>query len=134
MMIFLDNHPKITRWGSECLRIQYVSKEVREDSLTDKERSYYPDFYYEMKNDQGTTDMVVVEIKPSTEVNDVQLLRENRFIIPDKATAKQLKGVEYRLKMAQKNSAKWKYMVDWCNKKGFKFIIITEDHISKMRG
>jgi G:T-mismatch repair DNA endonuclease (very short patch repair protein) len=43
-----------------------------------------------------------------------------------------LKNFEYDLKMAQKNSEKWKTMIKFCDKKGWEFIIITEDHLKKM--
>jgi hypothetical protein len=40
---------------------------------------------------------------------------------------KKLKNFEYDLKMAYKNKQKWETMINWCNKKGYDFIIITTD-------
>ena len=55
-----------------------------------------------------------------------------KLSIPENATLKKLKNFEYDLKMAQKNSEKWKTMIKFCDKKGWEFIIITEDHLKKM--
>jgi hypothetical protein len=44
-------------------------------------------------------------------------------------TSKQLKNFEYALKMYNKNLSKWKYMMEYCDRKGFKFIIITEQYL-----
>ena len=44
---------------------------------------------------------------------------------------KKLKNFEYDLKMAYKNKQKWETMINWCNKKGYEFIIITEQHLKK---
>ena len=41
-------------------------------------------------------------------------------------TSKQIKNFEYELNMYNKNLNKWTYMIDFCKKKGFEFIIITE--------
>ena len=41
-------------------------------------------------------------------------------------TSKQMKNFEYALKMYNKNLSKWTYMIEYCERKGFEFIIITE--------
>jgi hypothetical protein len=33
--------------------------------------------------------------------------------------------------MAYKNKSKWETMIQWCNKKGFEFIIITEENLKR---
>ena len=73
---------------------------------------------------------VVVEVKPMKEYKMVQELTEGRMNVPDKGM-KKLKNFEYDLKMAYKNKTKWETMITWCNKKGYEFIIITEDHLKK---
>jgi hypothetical protein len=60
----------------------------------------------------------------------VQDLNEGRLTVPDKGL-KKLKNFEYDLKMAYKNKNKWETMINWCNKKGYEFIIITEQHLKK---
>jgi hypothetical protein len=33
--------------------------------------------------------------------------------------------------MAYKNKNKWETMINWCNKKGYEFIIITEENLKR---
>jgi hypothetical protein len=59
-------------------------------------------------------------------------LQEKRLQVPDqKSNLKKLKNFEYDLKMAQKNRDKWNTMIKYCNKKGWEFIVITEEHLKK---
>jgi len=74
---------------------------------------------------------VIAEVKPKSEYNDVILFREGKFNIPKDATMKKMKNLEYKIKMSQKNSAKWETMVEFCNKKGYEFIIITDEILNK---
>jgi hypothetical protein len=83
-----------------------------------------------MKISETLTKKVVVEVKPQKEYNMVLALNEGRLQIPENR-GKKLKNFEYDLKMAYKNKQKWDTMISWCQKKGFEFIIITEDHLKK---
>jgi hypothetical protein len=78
----------------------------------------------------GELKQIVAEVKPMKEYKMVQALNEGRLEVPDKGT-KKLKNFEYDLKMAYKNKQKWETVIEWCNKKGYTFIIITEDHLKK---
>jgi hypothetical protein len=120
MMIYLDNNEKISMWGSENLKVPYTKTEWLSEAQEYKtsEHTYYPDFYYELKREDGSISKVVAEVKPYSETIE-PVLKQN-------PTAKQLKNFEYALKMYNKNLSKWSYMIDYCQKKGFEFIIITE--------
>ena len=83
-----------------------------------------------MRLDDGILKQVVVEVKPMKEYKMVQDLNEGRLTVPAKGL-KKLKNFEYDLKMAYKNKNKWETMIAWCNKKGYDFIIITEEHLKK---
>jgi hypothetical protein len=123
MMIYLDNNSKIKFWGAEHLRIPYQKTEWVSETQEFKttEHSYYPDFYYELQREDGTISRVVAEVKPSSETKEPKL--------NDNPTSKQLKNFEYALKMYNKNLSKWKYMIEYCDRKEFEFIIITEQHL-----
>lgn len=125
MMIYLDNNENIVSWGSEHLRIPYEKTEWNSsiNEFVTSEHSYYPDFYYELRRSDGSISRVVAEVKPSNETSEPKL--------PNTPTAKQLKNFEYSLKMWNKNLSKWKYMIEYCQRKGFEFIIITEEHLGK---
>lgn len=123
MMIYLDNNENIRVWSSEYIKIPYDKTEYN-NSTHDWEttsHTYYPDFYYELVRSDGSISKVVAEVKPSSETKEPKL-RPN-------PTAKQLKNFEYALKMWNKNLSKWKYMIEWCERKGFEFIIITEERL-----
>jgi hypothetical protein len=123
MMIYLDNNENIRSWSSEYIKIPYEKTEyVNETQMWETTKhTYYPDFYYELVRSDGSVTKVVAEVKPSTETREPK--------IPQNPTAKQLKNFEYALKMWNKNLSKWKYMIEWCERKGFEFIIITEERL-----
>ena len=131
IITWLDNKKEIIKWGSECLRIPYQMTHVVNGDLRVKEHSYYPDYYYEIKLSDGSIKCVVAEVKPKAEYNDAIMFTEGKFQTPDKTSLKKLQSLEYKFKMAQKNAEKWQTMIKWCEKKGYDFIIITEDHLKK---
>ena len=130
IMIWLDNHKDIHLWGAECINIPYQLTHFKEGDTYIKSHTYYPDFYYEMRI-EGVLKQVVMEVKPQIEYNDAILLQEGKFEIPKDATLKKLKSLEYKFKMAQKNLEKWQTMIEWCNKKGYEFIVVTENTMKK---
>lgn len=132
IMVWLDNNDKIRIWSAEHLQIPYQLVHSVGGIPTVKSHTYYPDFYYEMVKEDGSIKKVVVEVKPQTEYKDAILFTEGKFFIPDNANLKKLRNIEYRFKMAQKNSEKWKTMIKWCEKKGFEFIIITDETLKKI--
>lgn len=127
-MVYLDNNPNIKLWGAECLEIPYELTHFDNGLARVKIHRYYPDFYYQMKMNDDSIKHVVVEIKPMKEYKLVQELNSGTMKIPEKGM-KKLKNFEYDLKMAQKNKSKWETMIKWCNKKGYQFIILTEEHL-----
>jgi len=123
MMIYLDINPKIIRWSAQYIKIPYEKTEwssVRKDFET-TQHTYYPDFFYELKREDGTLSRVVAEVKPYSETIEPK--------ITENMSSKQLRNLEYALKTYNKNIQKWKYMIEWCQKKEFEFIIITEHHL-----
>ena len=62
----------------------------------------------------------------------VQKLNRKELTLPENATMKKLKNLEYDVKMAQKNAEKWETMIKYCDLKGWTFIVITEEHLKKM--
>ena len=105
--------------------------EVVRGILQTKSHTYFPDYYYEMRTPDGTLKQVVIEVKPAKEYSDAQLFLQGKFEIKENMTSKQLVNLEFRFKTAQRNAEKWKTMIAWCDKKGYEFIIVTEDHLKK---
>lgn len=129
IMHWLDNKSEIEKWGSECLQIPYQMTHFDNGDTRVKSHIYHVDFYYEMRIN-GVLRQIVAEVKPMKEFKMVQSLNEGKLVVPEGST-KKLKNFEYDLKMAYKNKQKWETMIEWCNKKGYDFIIITEEHLKK---
>jgi hypothetical protein len=132
-MKFLDRNKSVKVWGSECITIPYqLTHYEKNGDISIKTHNYYPDFYYEIYQKDGAIKKVIAEVKPHSEYSDVILLEEKKFKVPDNPSLKKLKNIEYRLKTSQKNSEKWKTMIKFCDKKGWDFIVITEDILKKL--
>lgn len=128
-MVWLDNNENIVIWGSECLEIPYQLSHFENGDIKIKNHRYYPDFFYKIKNPDGSIKDVIVEVKPQKDYEMVLLLNEGRLDVPD--TLKKLKNFEYSLKEAYRNKTKWETMIKWCDKKGYQFIVITDKHLGK---
>ena len=129
-MTWLDKNEMIKRWCGECIKIPYqLTHYEKSGDVNLKSHTYYADYYYELTTSNGDISKVVVEVKPHKEYEDVVLFEKKQFNIPENANVRKMRNLEYRLKMAQKNSQKWKTMIKWCDKKGFKFIVVTEKHL-----
>ena len=114
---FLDNNEKVMKWVCELPVITY-------SDLRGGLHRYYPDFYYEIKTDDGNLmERVIVEIKPKKELYPPER--------PKNETAKALENYEYAVQTHIKNRIKWSHAIDYCEKRNIKFIILTEDHLQK---
>lgn len=131
IMTWLDYKKEIIKWGAECLRIPYQMTHYDNGDVKIKGHTYYPDFYYEMRMNDGSLKQVVIEVKPQKEYEDAILFEQGKFKIDEKISHKKLKNLEYRFRMAHQNSEKWKTTIKWCDKKGYKFIVITEQHLKR---
>jgi hypothetical protein len=133
VMVWLDNNPQIVKWGAESISIPYQLTHFESNGdMKLKSHTYYADFYYQIRMGDGSIRDVIAEVKPQKEFNMVTMIQEKRFKIPDGITMKKLKNLEYDFKMAQKNLKKWETMIKFCDKKGWEFIVITEDVLKKM--
>lgn len=100
---YCENNPRIKFWGSECMKIPYTLYDGTE-------HTYYPDFLVEM----STGERIVVEIKP---------LSECRKPVNDNG---------YLWKAYSKNMCKWAAAKKFCEDRGMRFQILTEQTISKL--
>jgi hypothetical protein len=106
-MRYCDENKDIVEWGSEELIVPYISP------LDNKQHRYFPDFYIKTKNG----DKFMVEIKPK------------KFTRPPKPKKRVTKAYMHETKEWHRNQAKWKAAKNVCEKLGWKFQIITEDHL-----
>jgi hypothetical protein len=105
VMSFLDEHPNVINWGSECVHIPYVNP------LTGKSTFYVPDFLIKYTDAKGTHRVELVEVKPKKETlwEAAKSKRDKAYVIL--------------------NTAKWQAAAAWCAKNGVSFRILNEDDI-----
>jgi hypothetical protein len=90
---------------SEEIKIPYWNP------VKNKPANYYPDFYIEITDSTGTLQRRLLEIKPKSQVNEQK--KESTY-------AQLTRAVNY---------AKWQAAQKWCDERGIRFQIITEDQI-----
>ena len=105
-MKFCDEHPSVSQWASESIRIPY------RNPLTGKQTIYVPDFFIVYAAKNGKQRVELVEVKPSS-----QALKE-------KLGKSRHNHAHYIV-----NQAKWEAARAWCKQKGVYFRIVTEQDI-----
>jgi hypothetical protein len=111
---YVDTTPGILAWSSEEFFIPYIKPT---DGQTHR---YYPDFYLEVQAVGGVI-KYVVEIKPKKDITfsgvpKSRRVRQSRKFITE--------AITYAV-----NAAKWEAAKKYCAARGWKFIVLTEDHL-----
>jgi len=107
-----DINSRVIEWGSENYVIPYISP------LDGKLHRYFVDNYVKLQLDNEKIEKYLIEIKPF------------------KQTLKPIKGNKknttflYEAQMFVQNTAKWDAAKSFCDKKGFKFLILTEHELN----
>ena len=114
LMDYLDKHQNIKRWSSEEIIIPYFSP------IDGKRHRYFPDFFVEQEKD-GKVEKILIEIKPKK-----QTVPPIKNLSP---TGKITKSYLTEVKNWGINQAKWNSAVSYCNNRGWKFAVMTEDHL-----
>lgn len=114
LMSRLDTDPSILKWNSECEIIPYRNPE------TGRLHRYFPDFKIWTKGPDGFEQVTIIEVKPYKETSP-----------PDPANSRTKTGkprVSFLRESATyaKNHAKWEAAREYCAKRRYKFIIMTE--------
>ena len=105
-MKFCDEHPAVSQWASEAIRIPY------RNPLSGKQTIYVPDFFIVYADRNGKQRVELIEVKPSNQSRKEKLGRSR---------ANQAHWVV--------NQAKWEAARAWCKQKGILFRIVTEEDI-----
>ena len=103
---WLDENPKIAKWGSECIVIPYFCQTDR------KMHRYFVDVIYQNHKNE----VFLIEIKPAHET------QEPKF----KKTSRKKTIVETAAKYV-KNTSKWQAAKEYAEQRGWQFKIFTED-------
>jgi len=107
-----DSNNRVLEWGSENYIIPYMNP------VTGKYQRYFVDNYVKIQLDNNKTEKYLIEIKPF-----IQTLK------PIKGRKKETTFI-YEAKTFIQNKAKWEAAKSFCDKKGFKFLILTENELN----
>lgn len=102
-MKFCDEHPSVTQWASEAIKIPY------RNPLSGRMTIYVPDFFVVYTDKTGKQRVELVEVKPENHTDRRKLGRSQ---------ANQAHWVV--------NQAKWEAARAWCKQKNVFFRVITE--------
>lgn len=108
-MRFCDTNPNVIKWGSENFIIPYLHP----NGTT---RRYFVDNFVLIKEGDKLT-RYLVEIKPSKQTR------------PPETKYKKKKYLLYEQAQWAINQAKWDACKKYCDKKGYKFLILTEKEL-----
>lgn len=111
LMSYFDMHEDVIWWSSEEKIIPYRSP------VDNKIHRYFPDFLINIKNKEGKTETVMIEVKPKSQTKEPKR--------PSKVTKKYINEVfTYGV-----NQNKWKAAEEFCADRGWRFMIMTEEEI-----
>lgn len=123
-MKFCDKYASILEWGSEIIRIPYVSE------VDGKQHTYVTDFYFVCRNKEGGIDKYVLEVKPKCQI---AFLNENNEIIypdpPKHKTQRSIRNWQERCNTLRINNSKWAEARRWCREHGYVFKVLSEEEI-----
>lgn len=107
-MRWCDLNDSILEWGSETTIIPYKSP------VDNKIHRYFVDFYIKVRNKDGLVKKYLVEIKPE------------KFTKPPEIPKKQTRRFIQEVFNYGVNQAKWKNANQFCEDRGWKFLVLTE--------
>lgn len=110
--VWCDRNKNILLWSSEPFPISYF------DVVRQKQRQYYPDFLIKTQLKDGTSQTWLVEVKPKKET-----------IQPKKSKRKTHERYILEAQKFATNISKWKAATNFAKSKGWKFKLITEEHL-----
>jgi len=116
-MSYLDKHPNVTRWGSEEMYLPYKSP------VDGKLHRYFPDFYVEQINAEKKKEKILIEVKPKYQTMPPDVSKKKT------PTGKISKTFLQEVKNYGVNQAKWKAAKQYCSDRGWRFQIMTEEHL-----
>ena len=110
-MVWCDRNASVLEWGSETVVIPYKSP------VDNKLHRYFVDFYVKIKNKESKVTKYLVEIKPE------------KFTKPPEIPKKQTKKFIQEVFQYGTNQAKWKAANEFCQDRGMKFLVLTENDL-----
>ena len=111
LMKFCDEKKSVLQWGSEEVVVPYRSP------IDNMMHRYYVDFIVTLINKKGIKDTCLIEVKPKKQCK------------PPEKKSRVTRRYLNEVKTWGVNSAKWKAASEYAENRGWKFMILTEDHL-----
>lgn len=115
VMKYLDENMNVLTWNSEELAIPYF------DPTQKKWRRYFPDFLATMRKPDGTTETVMIEVKPHKEC------------VEPKVSSRKTKRYILEVTTYATNQSKWNAAREYCADRKWRFQVITEKELGLSR-
>lgn len=107
-----DTNPNVLKWGSEIKAIPYIY------SIDGTHHNYFPDFWVSALDSENKTKLLLVEIKPGSQVNK-----------PRRSKNKTEQQYLTEVLTWVKNQDKWKAAELWSKQNGWQFVVLTEKEL-----
>lgn len=107
-----DGNHRVLEWGSENFVIPYLNP------IDSKYHRYFVDNYVKIQLDNNVVEKYLIEIKPFKQT-----------LKPSKGNKRNTTFI-YEARTYVQNCAKWDAAKAFCDQKGFKFLIITENELN----
>ena len=108
VMVHLDENPNVIEWSNEEIVIPYLSP------IDGKMHRYFPDFFVRTRNKKGMLEGTIIEVKPASQS------------VPPKPKKRITKQYINEVMTYGVNEAKWKAATNYCDNRGWKFVVVTE--------
>jgi len=115
---YIDVHPDVIWWQSEEVIVPYVSP------IDGKRHRYYPDVVVRKRTPNGTTETIMIEIKPHAQTKAPDIRKKNST-----PSGRLSRRYVNEVKTYGVNESKWKAARQYCADKGWVFEIFTEHEL-----
>jgi hypothetical protein len=115
---YLDDHPDVIWWASEEYIVPYMSP------IDGRMHRYFPDVVLMKKTPSGTVETIMIEIKPKAQTVPPDIRKKNAT-----PTGRVSRRYIKEVKTYGVNEAKWIAAKKYCEERGWKFQVFTEDHL-----
>lgn len=121
----LDMHPDVIEWSSEEIIVPYMNPTKKnKDGSYGRMSRYFPDIVVRKRLPNGTTQTMMIEIKPKGQTKLPDISKKNKT--PSGRVSRRYLN---EVKTYAVNEAKWKAAEEFCKDRGWAWLIMTEDHI-----
>lgn len=112
-MVFCDVNEKVVAWNSESIQVPYLNP------IENAVRTYNLDFYFKVREEDGTYKDYIAEIKPAKKL-------EKPILPTTRLTEKRVEAHTYQMKEYIINMHKFQAAQQWATERGWEFMLITE--------